>query len=85
MKTIEPSGQQAEKTNSEKVRTRPDKYLRRHEVSLLTKMGKSAIYEGMRNRTFPLNVRVAPRTVVWIERDIVAWQQERLKKSRGEA
>jgi prophage regulatory protein len=54
------------------------RFIRLPEVRHLTGLSTSEIYKRMAASTFPKNVALGPKTVVWLEDDIAAWQAERL-------
>jgi prophage regulatory protein len=57
----------------------PGKLLRLPVVESLTGLKRSTIYRGMRQRTFPLAVRLSARAVAWRESEVLAWCAERAK------
>ena len=59
-----------------------EKFMKRREVSDLTRLSRSAIYAGMRNGTFPHTVKVGKSAVVWRALEIEAWQAARIAESR---
>jgi prophage regulatory protein len=48
-------------------------------------LGKSTIYEGMAEGTFPHCISLGKRAVGWIDEEIDAWLEERIARSRPEA
>lgn len=46
-------------------------------------MCRSGIYQGMADGTFPKSIKISGRGVGWIEEEIDAWIEERIKSSRG--
>ena len=57
--------------------------LRRRQVEQRTGLKVSAIYEGMRDGTFPASIKLGPRSVGWIDTEIDEWIRNRIAKSRG--
>jgi prophage regulatory protein len=53
--------------------------LRRADVERATGLSRSTIYELMAAGGFPKPVPLTPRSVGWIEADIVRWQRERIE------
>ncbi|MCH7501720.1 MAG: AlpA family transcriptional regulator [Proteobacteria bacterium] len=56
--------------------------LRLPEVKSKTGKSRSAIYEGIKNRTFPKPVKIGVRSVAWIEAEIEAHNQACIDASR---
>lgn len=52
---------------------RPGKLIRLPLVEDRTGLGKSSIYAGVKNRTFPAPVRLSARAVAWRESEIDQW------------
>jgi len=52
------------------------------EVIARTGLPRSTIYELMLNDEFPLQVRLARRTVGWVESEIEDWIDNRINASR---
>ena len=59
-------------------------FLLREDVKRATGLPTSTIYEKVAKGEFPSPIRISPRRVAWRERDIIAWQQQRIGDS-GEA
>lgn len=72
-KTLAPSRDATEPTS-----TRPAGLIRLPRVEELTSLKKSAIYAGVRARTFPSPVRLTTRAVAWREQDVLDWCESRL-------
>lgn len=47
-----------------------------------TTLGRSTLYAYMERGAFPPAVRVSERNVVWVESEVDAWLQDRIKNSR---
>lgn len=56
----------------------PDRLLRLPEVQRLTGLGRSAIYQQMKEGFFPRSVKVGPRAATWSEVAVQAWIRQRL-------
>lgn len=56
----------------------PDRLLRLPEVQRLTGLGRSAIYQQMKEGFFPRSVKVGPRAATWSEAAVQAWIRQRL-------
>lgn len=57
-------------------------FLKLKEVISITKRCRSAIYIGMKSGTFPHSIPVGGRSVVWLEADIIAWQNNLVAASK---
>ena len=57
----------------------PQRLLRLPEVCALVGLGKSSIYEGVKNSTFPAPIKLSRRAVCWPAASIDAWITERIK------
>ena len=55
------------------------KFLRLPEVIQKVGLKKTYIYQMIREGTFPKQIKVAPRAVVWNEYDIDQWQEGYIK------
>jgi prophage regulatory protein len=53
-------------------------FLRINDVSRITALPRSTIYEMASKGKFPKQVRLSPRITGWIENEILAWQRERI-------
>jgi len=52
--------------------------LRRKEVERATGLRRASIYEQMDDGTFPRSVPIGPKSVGWLEPEIIDWQQKRI-------
>jgi prophage regulatory protein len=59
------------------------KLLRLPEVKELTGLSKSSIYARISEGTFPKQISIGPRLVVWVESDIQNWITEQVSAARG--
>ena len=50
-----------------------NKFLRLPQVKLTTGLSKSTIYARIAEGTFPKQIALGPRLVVWVESDIQKW------------
>lgn len=68
-------------------RVPPDdvRFVRLPEVKAITGLGKTSIYELIRDKTFPAPVRLGPRAVGWVRSEIMQWAAERVHASRSVA
>jgi prophage regulatory protein len=55
------------------LQNNPLALLRRPQVELETGLGRSAIYHGMQNGTFPRAIRITANCVAWRRKDIDQW------------
>jgi prophage regulatory protein len=59
------------------------KLLRLPQVKQVTGLSKSTIYARIAEGTFPKQVPLGPRLVVWVESDIQNWIAEQVSAARG--
>jgi len=59
------------------------KLLRLPEVKATTGLSKSSIYARISEGTFPKQIPLGPRLVVWVEGDIQKWIAEQVAAARG--
>jgi prophage regulatory protein len=57
--------------------------LRLAEVKATTGLSKSTIYARISEGTFPKQILIGPRLVVWVESDIQNWIAEQVAAARG--
>jgi prophage regulatory protein len=57
--------------------------LRLPQVKATTGLSKSSIYARIAEGTFPKQVPLGPRLVVWVESDIQNWITEQVSAARG--
>ena len=60
-----------------------NKLLRLPAVKEITGLSKSTIYARISEGTFPKQVPLGPRLVVWIDTDIQNWIAEQVSAARG--
>ena len=58
--------------------TTAPRFLRISEVLQMTGMGKTFIYDRMRDGTFPKQIQLGSRTVVWNEQEVTKWMEDRM-------
>lgn len=63
----------------------PRKFIKLREVKALTTLSTSELYRRIAAGTFPRQVMLGPKSAVWIEAEVMAWCDERIAASRGEA
>ena len=59
------------------------KLLRLPQVKAATGLSKSSIYARIAEGTFPKQIPLGPRLVVWVEADIQKWINEQVLAARG--
>ena len=59
------------------------KLLRLPQVKESTGLSKSSIYARIAEGTFPKQISIGPRLVVWVESDIQNWISEQVSAARG--
>ncbi len=59
------------------------KLLRLAQVKSVTGLSKSTIYARIAEGTFPKQIPLGPRLVVWVESDIQNWITEQVSAARG--
>jgi len=59
------------------------KLLRLPEVKATTGLSKSTIYARISEGTFPKQIPLGPRLVVWVDSDIQNWISEQVSAARG--
>ena len=58
--------------------TTAPRLLRLPEVREKTGLSTSTIYRWMTEGTFPKQIHLGPRTIVWNEREVVQWMEDRM-------
>ena len=58
-------------------------FLRLPQVKSVTGLSKSTIYARISEGTFPKQIPLGPRLVVWVESDIQNWIAEQVSAARG--
>ena len=52
--------------------------LRLSEVLEMTGMGKTFIYARMKDGTFPKQIQLGSRRVVWDKQEVIKWMEDRM-------
>ncbi|NHN76690.1 AlpA family phage regulatory protein [Azotobacter chroococcum] len=60
------------------------RFIKRQAVEDITGLSCSEIYRRIAAGTFPAQVTLGPKSVAWIEAEVLAWCDERIAESRGE-
>ena len=60
-----------------------ERILRLPVVEDRTGKGKSSIYEGGKQGTFPRPIKLGPRASGWLESEIDEWIAQRIRETRG--
>ena len=58
--------------------TTAPRFLRVRDVLEMTGMSRSFIYAQMAEGIFPKQIHLAARTIVWNEREVVQWMEDRM-------
>ena len=58
--------------------TAAPRFLRVREVLEMTGMSRSFIYAQMAEGTFPKQIQLGSRTVVWNEQEVTKWMEDRM-------
>jgi prophage regulatory protein len=60
-----------------------NKLCRLPQVKAATGLSKSTIYARIAEGTFPKQISLGPRLVVWVESDIQSWIAQQVSGARG--
>ena len=60
-----------------------DSILRLPQVTARTGLSRSRIYDFIKNKQFPKQVSLGERAVGWLESEIDAWIDDRVRESRS--
>ena len=52
------------------------RFLRLSEVLEMTGMGKTFIYDRMKDGTFPMQIQLGSHSVVWNEQEVIKWMED---------
>ena len=55
------------------------RFLRLAEVLEMTGMGKTFVYARMKDGTFPKQIQLGYRSVVWNEQEVIKWMEEQMR------
>ena len=58
--------------------TTAPRFLRLPEVLQITGMSKTFIYDRINDGTFPRQIQLGSRTVVWNEQEVIKWMEDRM-------
>ena len=58
--------------------TTAPRFLRLPEVLRITGMSKTFIYDRINDGTFPRQIQLGSRTVVWNEQEVTNWMEDRM-------
>ena len=64
-------------------RDRNERALRLRQVSQLTGLGRSMIYQMQAEGRFPQRIKLGQRAVGWLESEVRDWLAKRIETSRG--
>jgi prophage regulatory protein len=60
-----------------------ERLIRRSEVERITGLPRSSIYErNAKDPDWPKPVRLGPNTVAWVESEVLAWVDSRIRRHR---
>lgn len=59
------------------------RFIKRQAVEAITGLSCSEIYRRIATGTFPAQVTLGPKSVVWIEAEVWAWCEARIAESRN--
>jgi prophage regulatory protein len=62
----------------------PRRFIKLAEVKTLTTLSTSEIYRRIAAGTFPAQVTLGPKSVAWIEVEVLTWCEARISESRSE-
>ncbi len=60
-----------------------EKFLKINQVMEVTGLSKSEIYKRVKLGTFPKQIKLSFRSIVWVESEIQLWIQETIASARG--
>lgn len=58
------------------------RFIKRHAVEIITGLSCSEIYRRIAADNFPKQVTLGPKSVVWIEAEVLTWCEDRIAESR---
>lgn len=61
------------------------RFIKLPKVKYYVGISTSEIYRRIAAGTFPAQINLGPKSVVWIEAEILAWCEARIASCRGEA
>lgn len=60
--------------------SKQERFIRLDEVMSRTGLKRANIYLRMKNGTFPKNIYIGAKNVVWLESEITEWMQEKINQ-----
>ncbi|MGF0337521.1 helix-turn-helix transcriptional regulator [Ectopseudomonas toyotomiensis] len=63
----------------------PRRFIKRPAVEAMVGLSCTEIYRRIAKGTFPRQIPLGPKSVVWDEAEVIAWCEERIAAARGEA
>lgn len=60
-----------------------DRILRITEVTSITGLSKTGVYEAIKKNTFPQQVHISERSIGFLKSEIDTWMQERINARKG--
>lgn len=60
------------------------RFIKRQEVESITGLSCTEIYRRVASGKFPKQVTLGPKSVVWIESEVLTWCDERIAECRSE-
>ena len=57
--------------------------LKRPAVEAMTGLSRSGLYAKMSDGSFPSAIKLGPRSVGWIQSEVITWIEGRVAASRG--
>ena len=64
-------------------RPKPKKFMRRVAVEDATSLPTSTLYDKIAAGEFPKPIPLGPRSVAWLEDEVLAWQEAQIAKRDG--
>ena len=60
------------------------RFIKLPKVKDYTGLSTTEIYRRIANGRFPKQINLGPKSVVWVEAEIIAWMDARIAESQGE-
>jgi len=57
------------------------RFIRLHELTAVTGMSRSTIYNRMKDGSFPRSYQLGDRLVAWLEKDVESWMASKVEGS----
>lgn len=61
------------------------RFIKRQQVELITGLSRTEIYRRISDGRFPKQISLSPKSVVWIESEVLDWCEQQIAASRGDA